>query len=300
MRRKLLSLLAVAGLAMFAPKAKANTVTLYVSAANGTYQVYAADSFDNDGLANYELDVVGTGGITITPDVAAGPHNTPPAVNAGFTQAPGGLDQFYKDGTGAAGQGGNVGFAFSNSIGNVVGNDRTGITGEQPTVITYPNPSVDDTSYDEGVLVGVGQEPGPTLLNPATVPAGGTTYNNDYNTEIAPGPAITWSYITPGTLVNGTQPIGGTEIFSGYYSGTNGTISVAPTAGAYVETIGTADNGFNEYWDSGFSQPGDTPIALVVPGLVAVGTVPEPASIGLLTIGLGMIGAGRKLRRKVA
>jgi hypothetical protein len=293
MRRKILSLLAIGGLALFAPSAKANTVTLYVSAANGTYQVYAADSFDNDGLANYELDVTGTGGVTITPDIAPVGHT--PGVPAGFDQAPGGVDAYYADGGGHGTA--SVGFSYSNSIGGVVGNTRTGITGEQPTVFQYPPPGTDDTSYDEGVLIGVGQESsGKTLADPN---ADGSPTNDDYS-------LFTWGYTTPGTIVNptvnsvGGDVIGGTEIFSGYYSGTNGTITVNPTPGNYVETIGTADNGFNEYWDQGVTQPGDTPIATVINGSAVIGTVPEPASIGLLTIGLGMIGAGRKLRRKVA
>lgn len=71
MRRKLITLLAVGAMASFVSMTKAATVTLYLTTVNattsgGTWQLYMADSDDNDGLANYDVDIVGSGGAVVS------------------------------------------------------------------------------------------------------------------------------------------------------------------------------------------------------------------------------------------
>jgi len=145
MRRTLITLLAVAGLTAFASAAKAATVTLYLTTVNatttsGTWQLYIADSQDNDGIANYDFDIVGAGGAVVN----SSPTRKSPA--------PTDISNQYADGNSTQ-----MGFNTQVNGGSNSGTGRVGITGSQNTLYG----SSDDPTFDMGILVGVGQEAAP-------------------------------------------------------------------------------------------------------------------------------------------
>ncbi len=62
----LLTVLGVLFIAGAAVVAQANTVTLDIEAGGGAWQVYADVSGDNNGLSSFIIDVVGSGGASVT------------------------------------------------------------------------------------------------------------------------------------------------------------------------------------------------------------------------------------------
>jgi len=294
MRRKLLGLLTVGAMATFVPMTKAATVTLYLSTVNatptgGTYQLYVADSQDNDGLANYDLDVIGSNGAVV---------NSVPTLKAPRISD---ISNQYADAAG-----GNMGFNTSDSTGSNSGAGRVGIIAGQDTVYG----ATDDPTYDMGVFVGVGQENGSASGQNGTQ---GPTDGSGTPTGTTSTP---WTYIAPGgPLVPGgngvSYPIGGTLIEQGTYTYNNsGNGLLTVNVDGFVEVLGTGDNGTNEAWTL-VNQQGNTPAAAIlansysVDGSVAPNVrgdtislaVPEPTSLGLLVVGLGMAATGRKMRR---
>jgi len=298
MRRKLLGLLTVGALASFVPMTKAATVTLYLTTVNattsgGTYQLYVADSQDNDGLANYDIDVVGSGGAVV---------NSVPTLKAPRISDP--TNQY------ADGAGGNMGFNTSDSTGANVATGRVGIIAGQDTVYG----ANDDPTYDMGVFVGVSQE------NGSASPQNGTQGPTDGSGTPTGTTATPWAYTTPGTIVAGgtgaggalivNYPIGGTLIEQGTYTTTNQLGFLSANVDGFVVVLGTGDNGNNEAWTLA-NQQGNTPAAAISPnwdmepgelgpnirGDVISLNVPEPTSLGLVIVGLGMAATGRKMRR---
>jgi len=298
MRRKLIGLLAVGALASFVSMTKAATVTLYLTTSGatntgGTYQLYIADSQDNDGLANFDVDVVGNNDAVVNSAAVL----KAPRISDGSNQ--------YADGAG-----GNMGFNTSDSTGSNSGTGRIGIIAGQDTVYG----ATDDPTYDMGVFVGVGQE------NGSASPQNGTQGPTDGSGTPTGTSATPWTYVTPGTLVAGgngiSYPIGGTIVEQGTYTVPGGvlanpTASLSVNVDGFVEVIGTSDNGNNEAWTL-IAQQGNTPAASILANNFGAGTVPntvgdtialsvpEPASIGLIAVGMGLAATGRRMRRKTA
>jgi hypothetical protein len=298
MRRKLIALLTVGALASFVSMTKAATVTLYLTTINatntgGTYALYIADSTDNDGLANFDVDVVGNNGAVVN----SVPTLKAPRIND--------ISGQYADAAG-----GNMGFNTSDSTGANNGTGRSGIVAGQDTVYG----ASDDPTYDMGIFVGVGQEAG------AASPQNGTQGPTDGSGTPTGTSAAPWLYTVPGTMVAGgngvSYAIGGTIVEQGTYTVPGGITGVNPLASlsvnvdGFVEVLGTGDNGNNEAWTLA-NQQGNTPAAAILPNgdnLADINTagdtislaVPEPTSIGLIAIGMGMAATGRKMRRKTA
>jgi len=78
----------------------------------------------------------------------------------------------------------------------------------------------------------------------------------------------------------------------------------------FFQVLGTNDNGANEAWTLA-NQTGSTPSAAVHPnsdnllpananGDIIALNVPEPASLGILGIGMGLVTVSRRMRRKTA
>jgi PEP-CTERM motif len=291
MRRNLLVFLAVIAAAhfAFAQAQFAATVNLYITTVNatpsgGTWQVYAADSDNNDGLANWSLDILGSGGAVV---------NTPAVIQAPRPVDPSGQ---YADGLD-----GTMGFSKQVSNGFNSGTSRLSINATQYT--TYG--PTDDPTYDMGILVGVGQEPS------SASPQNGT--QGPINGSGSPTGIATpvWNY-TPLTMVSGgagapSYPIAGTLIEHGTYTTTDsqGSLTVQtynynsefPGMGqGFVEVLGTSDGGMNELFGDAPYQVGNTPFATALPETI---NLPEPASLGLLGIGIGFINAfSRRSRRR--
>jgi hypothetical protein len=290
MRRSLLVFLAVVGLAHFAHAQVAPTVQLYITTVNATptggiWQVYAADSDNNDGLANWSLDILGSGGAVV---------NTPPTIKA---PRPNDISDQYADGLGGA-----MGFNSYISSGTNSGTNRVFITAAQD--LTYG--PTDDPTYDMGVLVGVGQEgSAASPQNGTQGPIDGSGFPTGISTPV-------WNY-TPLTTVSGgagapSYQIAGTLIEQGTYTTTDsqGSLTVQtynynsefPNMGpGFVEVLGTTDGGINELWGLSPYQTGSVArIATALPETISL--LPEPAAITLLGVGVGSINLfGRRSRR---
>jgi len=306
MRRKLITFLAVGALASLVNMTKAATVTCYLTTVgatptSGTWQLYVADSLDNDGLANYDFDIVGVNGAVV---------NTTATIKA---PRPTDSSNQYADGLG-----GIMGFNSSVNGGSNSGTGRVGITGGQDTVYG----ASDDPTFDMGIMVGVGQEaPTASPQNSSQGPWDGS----GTPTGLTVNATTPWAYTTPGTQVNGGTGAGGAPIIKYHIGGTlieQGTYTVPGGLGAnpaaeldanvdgFVEVLGTSDNAANELWDL-VHQQGNTPAAAIQPnseytlpanvnGTAIPLNVPEPASLGLVVIGMGLAATGRKMRRKTA
>jgi hypothetical protein len=297
-------------MASFVSMTKAATVTLYLTTVNattsgGTWQLYMADSDDNDGLANYDVDIVGSGGAVVS---------AAPTIKAPRPTDPSGQ---YADGNSTL-----MGFNTSVSGGGVIGTGRSGITAGQDTVYG----GTDDSTFDMGILVGVGQmSPVGSVQNGSQGPWDGNNANGP-GQGTPTGLAITstspWAYTTPGTIVAGgtgaggalivNYPIGGTIVEQGTYTTTNQQGFLSANVDGFVEVLGTSDNGSNELWDL-VHQQGNTPQATIlansdgqgndspnVNGDIIALNVPEPTSLGLIAVGMGLAATGRRMRRKTA
>jgi len=296
MRRKLFTLLTVLGMASFASMAKGQTITYYIvttasptTTSAGTWQVYANVSDDNDGLSAYTLDVLGTGGATIT---GISTQESPEPRDTSFQYASGngghmGFNDFRNAGT--------IGVASNNGDSGLIG-----IAVAQDTVYG----SSDDSSYDMGILVGVGQEPANASpqngsQGPWTTPPPPDNGGPPVPTGLAVSATTPWAWTAAG-VSGGGQAYAGTLIEQGTYTDNTavaGTLLVQASNGTGLSTVLGTDPVPNELWGYEPLQVGDTPQAIVIGGGTVVGAVPEPASIGLLTLGLGMIASGRKIRR---
>lgn len=294
MRRIFLTLLAVLGMAVLANTVKANEVDFYVVTVKsptltgtGTYQIYANVSQDNDGLSAFDIDVLMTGGDSVLANLG----------NQNSLKAPVEADpsQQYAGGSQTA----FMGFqTFTSSGSGATGTQtRGGVAAAQDT--TYG--ASDDPTYDMGVFVGVGQEAG----SAAPVSNNGTQgppFDGSNPTNAA---ASAWNF-TPLTTNAFGQQFGGTLVFQGLFvsNGAGGTIKVGVGGGGtgFQETLNDAPP--NSPWALGngvsiasFGAPANGPGN--IGGGIITG-VPEPTSIGLVIIGLGMLGTGRNLRRKAA
>jgi hypothetical protein len=256
------------------PVVNSYLTTINATATGGTWQVYADDSHDNDGLAGWSIDVIGAGGAVA---------NTAATIKA---PRPFDVSGQYSDGLG-----GNLGFNTFVYSGAANGTSRIGITAQQDTAY---GPD-DDPTFDMGVLVGVGQEPSSASQQNGTQ---GPWDGSGTPTGIA---TPVWNY-TPFTTVSGgvgapSYQIAGTLIEQGTYTTSNrqGTLTVSEED--LVLTLGTLDNGMNEPWDR-FHQSGYLPDAIVTPDTIPL-SVPEPASLSLLGISLGVINLfARRTRRQ--
>jgi len=321
MRRKLFTLLAVLGAASLVSTAKAAEVDYYIvtvtnptSATSGSWAVYAnVTGNDSDGLAYYEIDVLGSGGAVVTGSSSSGEVTQAPSpIDAGDTTddpfGPG--NKQYNDG-----HGGSMGFNSSfASLGSISAGSRLGIINGQSTVYT----GNDDPNRDMGILVGVGQEPA------ASSPQNGTQGPIDGSGFPVANVANAWTW-NAGTTLYPTDPLAyrqlekGTLIEKGSYTDTGlvpGSLTVQVDPAGYSEVLGTGfpippggasfpgnyPGGSNVPWGYDPYQGGNTPIVPSVGDTVLVGAVavPEPASIGLIALGMGMMASGRKLRRKAA
>jgi hypothetical protein len=301
MRRKLIILLAVLGMTAFVSKTKAQTVTLYLVTTNnpasvgtGTWQIYANVSDDNDGLSDYDVDLFAGGGTTIISSTKKAPV---PNDGAADTNSPDGTAQ-YADETGGpmgfntlSGNGTKTAGAYPGATTSSTGNSLISIAAGQNTVYAAP----DDATYDMGVLVGVGQENSSQAL-----PAENGTQGPGGPTGNTTTPEI-WAWTAAGTAPGG-QTFAGTLLQQGTYSvnAAGGTLSIGlGNLGAGTEAVLADDPAPNQPWtlDEGIEA------AVFVngtPGGLVVGAVPEPASIGLIVAGLGMMATGRGMRRKAA
>jgi len=314
MRRKLFTLFTAAvGIASIASMAKAATVNYWIvtttdptTTTAGSWAVYAdVSTGDNDGLAYYDLDVIATGGALVTGSASIGISNKAPKVTDNGDGSGNNLQ--YKDGAG-----GQMGFNSSfNNNGAVAAGSRTAIIGGQTTIYI----GNDDPTNDMGIFVGVGQE------NGSASPQNGSQGPIDGSgIPVQGAPVNPWTYVNttlyPGNPAMFQQTERGTLIEQGTYTdvgGAGGTLSVQADPGGPSEVLGTGEvipaggasfgsqtnypAGSNRLWGYDPYQLGDTPIAISNGSTINVG-VPEPASIGLLVLGMGMIGGGRKLRRK--
>jgi hypothetical protein len=284
MRSKALTFLAT--LAAFISSANANfqsNVQLYLTTVNatavgGTWQVYADDSHDNDGVAGWSLDILGSGGaVVITPGVSKGPRPTD-------------FSNQYEDGLG-----GTIGFNTLVSQGNNSGTNRLSITGYQNDHYGgVPGSIADDPTIDMGILVGVGQEPSSASSQ------NGTQGPWDGSGTLTGIPTPVWNY-TALTAVSGgagapSYQIAGTLIEQGTYTTTarQGFLTVEGDIG--VEVLFTDDNGMNEPWDY-VHQVGIAAFAITYPETISL-SIPEPASLSLLGLSVGFINVlGRRARR---
>jgi hypothetical protein len=316
MRRKLFTLFTAAvGIASIASMAKAATVNYWIvttadphTATSGNWQVYAdVSTGDNDGLAQAEFDIVATGGVSI----GTASFNLAPSSPSGIDH---GDPSFQYQG--ATTMGFNSGFNSTGTrVGTGVANSRTGVIVGQSTIYS----GGDNPAIDMGIFVGVGQEnatASPQNGSQGPIDGSGTTTGLANNL---------WTYVPATTLFTGDpliyqQQQAGTLIAQGNYTDaglTGGTLTVVADAAEVLgtgETIppggasfpGTYGTGSNQLWGYDPYQLGDTPFVTNgvngsgVGSSINIGNVPEPASIGLLVLGMGMIGGGRKMRRKSA
>lgn len=148
-----------------------STVTLSVTASGGNWSAFAADSTgDNAGIATFDFDVVGTGGVT---------------VNTGHNKTPVGTDsQSDADGFDDLRQNGTVGTQSGIVVNGVSGTYQGdfGITGAQGGIIYE---GANNPEMDAEVIQGYGQV--------ASSP------NNSYN--------VTWA--NPALLATGTYTVNG-------------------------------------------------------------------------------------------
>jgi len=310
MRRKLFTLFTAAvGVASIATLAKAATVNYWIvttadpkASLSGTWQVYGQDSTaDNDGLAQTEFDVVASGpGVSML---------------SGYTQKithPADGSSQYQ---GAGFMGFGSSFNSSGTLTSGLDGSRTGIILGQSTIYS----GSDNPSIDMGIFVGVGQE------NATASPQNGSQGPIDGSGTPTGLANNLWTYIPNTTLFSGvgdgswSQTQAGTLLAQGTYSvaaGSGGFLTVVPDAAEVLgtgETIppggasfpGTYPAGSNQLWGYDPYQLGYTPFVTNNGGngvgdSIKIGNVPEPASIGLLVLGMGMIGGGRKIRRKTA
>jgi len=308
MRRKLFTLFTAAvGIASIATLAKAATVNYWIvtsgdpkTSTGGTWQIYAdVSTADNDGLAQAEFDVVAGGAVSL---------------GTGYTQK----ITHPADGSSQYAGAGFMGFGSSfNSTGNLT----SGLDGSRTQIIlgqsTIYN-GVDNPAIDMGVFVGVGQE------NATASPQNGSQGPIDGSGSPTGLATNLWTYVPSTTLYAADGPLyaqtqAGTLLAQGTYTvpaGMGGTLTVVADA---AEVLGTGEtvppggttlytqypSGSNQLWGYDPYQLGDTPAVTNNNGAgtgssINVGNVPEPASIGLLVLGMGMIGGGRKMRRKSA
>ena len=125
-RRLLMVIVSVVCVFGLAASSEAAIVTLDITGAGGSWQVYADVSLDSEGLASMGLDVTADGGLAIT-----GSSNETPISDSGFDLW--GFYSFRADG--------------ANGI---------GIDAGQPTLYSGEN----DPTKDARVLQGIGQVPG--------------------------------------------------------------------------------------------------------------------------------------------
>ena len=136
--------LVAVGITLIISSAKAMpTSKLYITTVNatnsgGTWQVYVDVSHDNDGLAAFDIDILGSGGALVTSTaklMAPRPFDPSGQVNDGL--------------------GGTMGFNNSSlfSNGTLAGGNLTEVVAGQSTIY----PGTDDPTRDMGVFVGVAQ-----------------------------------------------------------------------------------------------------------------------------------------------
>jgi hypothetical protein len=295
MREKLFAFLAALALTGAAAKADP-TVQLYITTVNatptgGTWQVYAQDSNDNDGLAQWDIDVLGGGGAVVN--------------STATLQAP-----RPRDLSGQYAFGPTMGF---NQVyhGTISGTNLVEISALQ--TYSYGNgiEGQDDPTYDMGILVGIGQE------NSDASPQNGTQGPWDGSGTPTGIPTPVWNY-TPLTTVSGrtsapSYQIAGTLIEQGTYttSASQGSLTVQShlvvintfdTQGMYSEAafmLATDDGGMNEPWDYSH-QKGALTGTIPIPDTIPL-SVPEPGSFAILAIIAAIVNLkGRWVGRKLS
>jgi hypothetical protein len=285
MRNKLFPFLAAIAVAhtAFAQADYAATVQLYITTVNatptgGTWQVYADDSDNNDGLAFWDIDILGNGGAVV---------NAPATLKA---PRPNDISGQYADGTG-----GPMGFNTAISRGTNSGTNLVEIGADQNFVF---GPS-DDPTYDMGILVGVGQEPS------SASPQNGTQGPTDGSGTPTGISTPVWNYTPLATVSGGvgapSYQIAGTLIEQGTYTTSAGCGSLIVQPDIYVYTnpgevgsvttdaqvLGTSDSGMNEPFGY-FNFPSNRPLATTLPDTISL-SIPEPTSLGIVGFGAGII-----------
>jgi len=224
MRRKQVYMLlsaagAVIGLGSVA-NAQVPVVGLSLAAANGSWTAYASEDSgtDNIGLATLSIDVVGSGGATVTGSYIGNlnPSDTTSSTAIPISEG----ESFPKSGTKKAL---NVNVGFQEFVSNGVGSTATSVPGNGVAIeagqnVTYG--STNSSASDPEIVQGLGKS-GTTSFT-GTFPATANTVGGSYTQ--------TW-----------TNPI---EIASGTYSG-KGTLTLAPdeSSGHGIQTLNIVSNG---------------------------------------------------------